>query len=117
MTDTATYDAPGLPSVTVTRETSATTGRSTYTISVELLGLDPVRSITSEERSLGITSISPPAVRGQRISDLIELAIVATGNAYEATDGYAIDPDILATISARASQASLQAFRLLGENV
>ena len=116
-TITATSDQVSLPTCTVTRETSSTTGRSTYVLSVEILGIDPNRSLTAEERTLGITSLSPPTVRGQRIPELIQTLIDATANAYDATDGYTIDGEILASISHRVSRSALQALREIGEDV
>jgi hypothetical protein len=116
-TTTTTYDQVDLPTCTVTRETSDVTGRSNYTLTVEILGLDPVRTVTSEERLSGISSIAPPTVRSNDLNKLIELATVACCNSYDATDGYEIDGEILASISHRVAQSALQALRLMDEDV
>ena len=113
----ATYDQVAVPSCTVSRETSATSGRSVYTLTIELLESSPNRLVTAEERVAGIISLDPPTVSHSRINDLIRLAILACSNAYEATDGFVIDGEILASIAHRVSYSAVQSLRKLGEDV
>lgn len=116
-TVTATNDEDAVPACTVTRVTSDITGRKRYTAVVDLLEVDPNRSVTAEERTLGISSLNPPTATANTPALVVRLAVEACCNAYEATDGFDFDAEILASISYRVSHTVAQALRKLGEEV
>ena len=115
--ETATYDQVALPSCEVTKTTSPTSGRSTYRVEVSLLELNPVRSTTAEERVRGVISLNPPTVEARTPNDLIRLAVDTCLIAYDETDGFEIDGEVLAYMSARVGFSVAQAIRLLGIDV
>lgn len=112
-----TYDQEGVPACTATKTTSDVTGASTFSVVIDLLELDPGRSITSEERTKGITSLNPPTVEARTANDLVRLSVEACCNAYDETEGYSLDAESLTYMSMKISQTVLQALRKIGEDV
>jgi hypothetical protein len=81
MTDSAIYEAPGHPTVTLER-----TGTTIAVTVTGLTGLAPRRAPNSEELALGIESLSPPSGRTRRGEQrLIEIATRATLAAVESS--------------------------------
>lgn len=115
--ETTTYDQTSVPSVTLTREISDTTGRATYRAEIEILELSPTRTETAEERVKGIISLDPPTVAARSPNELIRLGVEACGNAYQSTDGYSLDAEVLTRLSYSVSHSLLMALRQLGEDV
>lgn len=113
-TETATYDQVSVPTCTVTKTTSDTTGAVLYSVSVDLLEIAPGRSVTAEERAKGISSINPPTVSSRVPNELIRLAVEACCSAYDETDGFGFDAESLAYMSMRVSYSVAQALRSLG---
>lgn len=115
--ETVTYEQVSAPAVTLTKDTSDTTGRVRYTVVVNLLGLVPTRSTTAEERLSGISSLDPPTVSANTPGELVRLAIAACKNSYNETEGYALTATSGAEIAYRVGFSVLQALRKLGEDV
>ena len=116
-TTTATYDATGVPECTITRTVSPTSGRKRFTAVVDLQEIDPIRGVTAEERSSGITSLNPPTVSANTPNELIRKAVVACSNAIHETEGFAMTGYLLMLLSFRVSHGVLQALRAIGEDV
>ena len=116
-TTTARYDAPGVPESVVTKTVSTTTGRAVYTAIVDLQGVEPDRTVTSEERTQGIVSLSPPTVTARNTNDLIRRAVVACGNAVYESPGLDLDGFKNTVLSYTVSFSILQGLRSLGEDV
>ena len=116
-TTTATYDAVGVPECTITKTVSATSGRKRFTVALDLQEINPVRGVTAEERSRGITSLNPPTVSADTPNALIRKAVVACSNAIHETEGFAMSGYLLIMLSFRVSHSVLQALRAIGEDV
>jgi len=112
-----TYDALATPVCTITKTISDTTGQVSFTVEVDLEGVEPNRTETAVERASGISSINPPTVTASDKNQLIRLAVEACSNALHATEGYTLTGPLLVQISARISFAVCQALRKLGEEV
>lgn len=114
---TYTFDAVRCPEVVLVKSTSQTTGQVIYKATINLLELDPVRTITAEELDAGITSLNPPTVQAQIPQDLINLAIRACGSAYENTDGLTMSADVYASLGYSVPHAVAGALRLAGVDI
>lgn len=80
-----TFDGDRIPTTTLTVETDEDTGAEYYTATVEIIGLEPVRGTTAEERIAGISSLDPITVSSDSVQDIIDLLIRAALASYEST--------------------------------
>lgn len=115
--ETASYDQVSVPSCEVTKTTSDTTGRSIYRVEVSLLELDPVRTTTAEERVRGVVSLNPPTVQARTPNELVRLAVDTCLTAYDETEGFSIDGEVIAYMSMRVGFSVSQALRELGVDI
>ena len=116
-TSTYTFDALRCPETVLTVQTVDTTGNTLYTAQVNLLELAPERTLTAEERAVGIVSLNPPTVEHTDPQALIDVAIRACGSAYDATDGVTMTPAVYASLGYTIPYAVAGALRLAGVEV
>ena len=116
-TNTYTFDAVHAPEVVLTVEVLDTTGQTFYTAVVNLLELDPGRTLTAEERTAGIVSLNPPTVTSQTPQTVIDLAVRACASSYEATEGLTLTPTIYAALGYSVPYGVAGALRMAGANV
>ncbi len=119
MATTVTYDGVDAPKITLTREDSGG-----FTAIIEIEGLAPQRDVTSEERSVGVTSLDPPTVAVGKLSTdyrthraLIDAAWRAVSASATSTLGDTGGPIGLICTCMRVTSAVRFALRLLDEDV
>ncbi len=107
------YDAKDSPRVTLARVGGQ------YDVTIEVDGLAPDRSVTAEERQVGITSLEPPTVHAKTTGQLIESGSRAVQAAAMVTPGVGdtLGPGELAMMHYRVSRALRVALRKIDEDV
>lgn len=116
---TTTYDVNGFPAVTLTRDVDGG-----LLAVVDITGLEPTRTTTSEERTAGVTSLDPPTVaiaaktdRAKTVRALIDGAVRAVWASAASTLGTAGGMGDLVVSGWRTSVAVKQALRAIDEDV
>jgi len=108
----ATFDSIATPRVTVDVD-----AEGFYTAVVEIDGLNPNRYVSFEEKSLGITSLSPPTVTSDDIRALIDGCRRATLAAVTSTTGTRGGPGALLMLGLRTVMGVRAALRKLDEDI
>jgi len=113
------YEAASGPRITLTKS-----GGGAFSAVVEVAGLNPVRSVSADERRAGVVALSPPTVRLPAIASakeahrqLIDVACRAVGSALASSDGADPSPGELVMVSLRVAFAMRGALRELGEDI
>ncbi len=91
---TAEFEREGFPRATATLD--SVTGRIGCVVD-QIAGLAPTRALSTEEAGIGIDSLDPPTVHGQRARDVITRAQLAVSAAVDSTVGGGSPPEILFT--------------------
>jgi hypothetical protein len=107
------FDANRLPATTLTVDTDDTTGRSLYTATVTITGLEPNRETNTDERVAGITSLDPPTVVSESVQGTIDLAWLACLNSYEAS-GLEITPTVMDVLGCAVRYSLAECFSQAG---
>lgn len=100
------------PDVTVTQEDDGT-----YSAVITIIGLNPQRGASSEERAAGIYSLSPPTVNAETPKELVSKSIRACASAVASTQGENIAPAQLATTAFLVGHSLRDALREFTEDL
>lgn len=110
------FDGTRLPATTLSVTTDEDTGRQIYTATATIVGLEPNRGTTAEERIAGITSLEPPTVTGNAVQEIIDLLERACLAAYDASGLVDVDtlPTVQATLAGSLRFSIAECFRQAG---
>lgn len=112
MAETRIFEREGTPRATVTRDDAG----EFLAVIDSIDGLAPSRTVSPEERELGISSLSPITVVARTADELLERVLFAVGEAVDATDRDSTPMELL-MIRLRTRVAVANALRALQEDV
>ena len=106
--DMATIDRLRLPTTTATQENGV------ITVTVEIIGIEPSRSLTTEEVLDGFISLDPIQIQATSINQAKDRAIRCSASAIDATEDFEMDPTVYAWTAYSVGQSVSTALQAIG---